>query len=587
MWLRRMSRLPALALAILAILAVLATGRAARCHAASLDIDLEGIDGELRRNVVARLAVDDRKKDGLTEAEIRDLHAGAEQAITAALQPFGYYRPFITSQLDHEGTRWKARYEINPGTPLRVDSLDVRVLGEGAADPRFEAVVAEFPLRRGDVLNHSLYELGKSRLQLVAINGGYLDARFEASEISIDLERYSAAIRVHYATGPSYRFGPVTFEQDVVDPELLKGYVKFERGDPLDFDKLIELEQTLGNSPYFSRIEVRPRRDLAVGNEVPIVVDLVPSKPGKYTFGAGYGTDNGAHTRAIAELRRLNRRGHRGEVDGSVSTTVQSLTANYSIPWPYPRTDVVTLTTGYTIENIENTEERTAFIGAGLSRLWAGWQMNYGIQFRRERFKVGLDGANSSFLVPAASWTNLVTNDPIDPTNGRRLIFSASGAHENVLSAASYLRLEGHARWLRAFGEHHRLLGRAETGHTWTSAFHDLPPSARFFAGGAQSVRGFGFHTLGPRDAAGNVTGGPVLAEISFEYEYRFLERFGVATFYDMGNAMNSYRQPLERGTGAGLRWHSPIGLVRVDLGIPLTGDRRRPEFHLAIGPAL
>ena len=151
-----------------------------------------------------------------------------------------------------------------------------------------------------------------------------------------EIHRFDPLRRHH----PALRDNPPTASAGHVragflDPELLRGYVKFRRGDPLDFNRLIELEQALGNSPYFSRIEVRPRRDLAVGNEIPIVVDLVPSKPGKYTFGAGYGTDNGAHTRAIAELRRLNRRGHRGGVDGSLSTTVQSVTANYSIPWPF------------------------------------------------------------------------------------------------------------------------------------------------------------------------------------------------------------------------------------------------------------
>ncbi len=576
------------ALGIACATLVAVTGWIVCARAASLDIRLAGVQGEMRQNILSHLSIDERKKKGLTEAEIREIHSGAEHEILAALEPFGYYRPFVTSRLDHKGSRWQARYDIDIGTPMRVDSLEVKVTGDGATDLRFRKLIAEFPLHRGDVLSHALYELGKDRFKLAALNGGYLDARFELAEIRIDLARYSSSVLLHYTTGPFYRFGPTTFHQDVIDPQLLQGYVKYQRGDPLDFNKLIELEQTLGNSPYFSRIEVLPRRDLAIGNEIPIVVDLVPSTPGKYTFGAGYGTDNGPHTRAMAELRRINRRGHRAEVDGSLSTTVQSLTANYVIPWPYPRSDVVTLTTGYAIEkNVEAAEERTAFVGARLARLWAGWQMNYGVQYRREQFEIGLDGGNARFLVPSANWSNVVSNDALDPTNGRRLIFSVSGAHESLLSTASYARLEGHARWIRAFGKRHRLFGRAETGHTWTPSFHALPPSARFFAGGAQSVRGYGFHTLGPRDAAGNVTGGPVLAEISLEYEYRFLKRFGVATFFDAGNAMNSYRDRIEQGAGGGLRWHSPIGLVRVDAGFPLTTERKRPEFHLSIGPAL
>ena len=107
------------------------------------------------------------------------------------------------------------------------------------------------------------------------------------------------------------------------------------------------------------------------------------------------------------------------------------------MPWPYPRTDVLTFSGGYTQNKVNQADERSTFGGASLSRLWAGWQETFALNFRREHFKVGLDEGIANFLTPDASWTRLRTNDPMDPNKGRRLRFRISGAQKNVLSAAS------------------------------------------------------------------------------------------------------------------------------------------------------
>lgn len=556
-------------------------------RAVPLDVDLVGLDGELDDNVRARLTIQQRRKEKLTEPEIRELHARARQEIGLALEPFGYYRPRITATLERDGARWEARYEVSPGPPLPVDSTDVRVTGAGAADPAFRALLADFPLARGQRLDHAVYEAAKDAFVRAALKHGYLDGRFERHELRLDLERYVAAVVLHYATGPQYRFGPVSFRQDAIHPDLLAGYVGFERGAPLDFNRLLELEQALGNSPFFSRVEVRPRRDLAAGDEVPIVVELTPARSQKYTAGAGYGTDNGPHVRAAAELRRINRRGHRGKIEGTLSAIEQSAVAEYVVPWPYPRTDVLTLAAGYSVFEEDEKRERAILTGPSWARIWAGWQQAISLVYRREDFRVGLDQGVGSFLVLEGSWSRFRANDPVDPSAGRRLRYRINTASDAVLSDATYLRLLAEGKWIRSVGARHRLIGRVAAGRLWTRAFHDLPPSARFFAGGSESVRGFGFQDLGRRDAAGNVIGGELLATAGIEYELRLLERWGAAIFYDAGNAMRSFATPLEHGAGIGVRWVSPIGLVGADLAVPLSEPEFRLEFHLTVGPPL
>jgi translocation and assembly module TamA len=83
------------------------------------------------------------------------------------------------------------------------------------------------------------------------------------------------------------------------------------------------------------------------------------------------------------------------------------------------------------------------------------------------------------------------------------------------------------------------------------------------------------------------VIGGPQLLIGSIEFEHRFLRKWGVATFYDIGNAVNKFTDPLASGAGVGLRWISPVGPVRVDAAWALSRDNTPLRVHLRIGPDL
>lgn len=120
-----------------------------------------------------------------------------------------------------------------------------------------------------------------------------------------------------------------------------------------------------------------------------------------------------------------------------------------------------------------------------------------------------------------------------------------------------------------------------------TDQFRQLPPRFRFFAGGDESVRGFGYQELGEEDEAGNVIGGQALLVGSLEYELRVLEKWSGAVFYDTGNAFRAFGDPLEYGAGLGVRWRSPIGPIRADVAWALSEDGTPFRFHLNIGPDL
>jgi translocation and assembly module TamA len=581
-------------LLLLAAVSGLLLGPAPVSAAEKVRVEIDGLSRDLRNNVLANLSLQEaRGDDDLTEERIRRLHTRSEEEIGLALQPFGYYRPTVQATLEREGDTWVARYVVDPGPPLKVTTEDLQIRGAGEQDSGFQELVRDFPLKPGETLYHPDYESGKEALTEYAAENGYLDAAFDTSEIRVDLDRYTADVVLHFSTGPRYLFGPVVFHQNFLNPDLLRGYVTFEQGAPLNVNTLLRLQDALSGSPYFQRVEVIPRQEEAEGLKVPIHVNLTASRPRRWSTGLGYGTETGVRASALLELRRINRRGHRGETELRLSEIEKTFRATYLIPGAYPRTDVLTFSLGYAQFDPASSKSDTFLVGVGRTQARGSWREGFSLNFQREDFEVGLDSGTAEMLMPQATWSRVKADDRIYTTNGQRIQADFRVADDSVLSNVSFLQAKAEGKVIRSFAGRFRFISRAQLGYTQTDQFRELPPTIRFFAGGDQSVRGYSFQSLGEKDEAGNTIGGKSLVTASAEIEYqflerwRFLEKWGVAAFYDAGNALNSLGSSLEQGAGVGLRWVSPIGPIRADVAWALTEPGTPLRFHLTVGPDL
>ncbi len=222
-----------------------------------------------------------------------------------------------------------------------------------------------------------------------------------------------------------------------------------------------------------------------------------------------------------------------------------------------------------------------------LGRSRGGWRETISLAYEHESFTIaGADG-KSDLLLPGISWTRTLADDLLIPSRGARLRVDLLGAHDAVLSSVSFAQLGGEAKLIRSLSPKVRALGHASFAHIFTSDFADLPPTHRFVTGGDQTVRGYAYESLGPENDAGEIVGGDTLVIAGLELEYRFLESWGVAVFMDSGNAWDGLSGDLAFGPGAGVRWFSPIGIVRLDGAVGISEDGDPIRVHLAIGPDL
>jgi translocation and assembly module TamA len=577
-----------------ALMMAVAIVRPARA-AVSLKVEIDGISGELKKNALASMRIEAARKDkDLDEARIRHLHGQAPAEIEQALEPYGYYRVVVQPSLTQESGGWVARYRVEPGPQLQVTAVDVQLLGAGAKDAGFERLVHAFPLHPGEAMLHLPYELGKNNFDDYAAAHGYLDGKFEVSQIRIDLAAYTAAIVLHYQSGPRYLYGPVRFHQDFLKEELLRGFVHFKTGQPIAANQLLQLQRELADTNYFQRVEVVPRREEAANLEVPIDVNLTPAKPQKWTAGAGYGTDTGPRGSLGLELRHINDLGHRFTAEGHLSEIEKSIRTDYIIPAILPRTGVLDFTVAYA--DLTPTTSRSLDLLAGPSYTYpvGRWRNSIALDYQRELFTVGDDHGTSNLVIPQDSLTRVYTDDRLYPSHGEKYDLIVRGGARALASDTNFGQVQADAKFVQTLGaaRRFRLISRALVGATVTDDFHALPPTERFFAGGDQSVRGYAYQGIGALDHNGNVLGGPdsVVASVELQYrlsQYRLLQKFGVATFFDAGNAGYSFGGNLKEGTGAGIFWISPIGPVRVYLATALSIPGHPLRLHLTIGPDL
>lgn len=558
------------------------------CAQTAVNVEISGIDKMLEDNVRLYLSIEQQKNHPLiNDGRLRRLHKKADQEISAALQPFGYYRPTISSNLEKaESGEWQASYDIDPGPALRIAEFNFVITSEIGQDPEFKKLIQQQALQTGNVFTHPEYEAFKTELAKLASERGYFRASFSENRVEIDLEEYVARVYLNYDGGPRFIFGEVLLRQDVLQAEFLRRYVPFEKGDAYLLDKLIELQHLLNDTDYFQTVEVRPGEALPGSNEIPIEVSLTPRKENRYLFGFGYGTDTGARTKFGWERPRINDRGHRFDSEIGVSEVGYNLEANYRVPVLNPRTDQLVYSFSEVNEELDDFDSNLRSVGVSLNHRRGEWRETLALEYQREDFEIGNDSDKTVLVIPGVTWSRIWGKNFIYVLDGLRFDFALRGGDEGLGSDVSFTQAYSSLKFITSLNRRNRFIARGSVGSTSTNDFDRLPPSVRFFTGGSQTVRGYKYQSLGPEDDSGDVIGARRLLTGSIEFEHSLSDKWSVAVFYDVGNAINDFDDDLESGAGFGVRWNSPVGPVRIDLANAISDDESW-RFHINIGPDL
>jgi len=594
----RFATLPVLGLALAMI-------GAPAAHA-TIDLEVNGVEGALRRNVLAFLSLERYKtRNDLDQALIERLQERAEREAAAALRPFGHYEAKVTSRIEQTGeARWRARIDIEAGAAVMLETVEVSVEGPGRELAAFRDVLAATPLRSGAQLDHGNYDALKSDLRRVAATYGFVDARFTANELLVDPAQRRASARLVMETGERYRFGTTTIEQRSLKEPLLRRYLRYEDGTPYDATQLLRTQFALDDSQYFSSVEVLAGEPDGDTREIPISIRADPNRRNRYSTGLGYATDSKARGTLTWENRRLNDLGHRLRVELKAAQLEQSGEARYVVPIGDPALEKLGFEFRYARDELGDLDTRTTRFQPSITQVDGEWQRVMFASFSRVTTITTATASRADFeksntlVIPGISYASVPRGYLGEALFSRALYAELRGSAKALGATDNYLQLRLEGERVFDLAPQWHLFVRGQLGATLVSDTASLPGTERFFAGGDRSVRGFGFNDLSPIDSGSAKVGGRHLLTGTVEVIRDLPRNLGLAVFFDAGNAVDSFGDPLQFSAGIGIRLRLPIVTLGIDIAQPLTNpvcrsatpDPRcnlQPGFDERSGPRL
>jgi translocation and assembly module TamA len=549
------------------------------------ELTIRGVGDAMEDVLEAFLTVDELPCDA-PRWWVERRHRQAPDEIRRAMETLGYYRSELTGELVWEEECWHATYEVVPGDPVRIQTVDLEIEGALGNEPRMRDTVDRLDIAPEEPFSHRGYENAKSSLLQRAEELGYFDAAFTRHRVEVNPQTNLADIALTLDGGPRYLIGGIDVKQTTLDDELFRRFLQFQVGEAYDAQALNRTYRDLIESDYFDRVLVAPDIDRREDGQVPIQVEADATTRRSVLVGAGYATDTGPRGRLDLRWRRVNDSGHRANLRTLVSAVNGDVTAEYRIPYGDPNDEWLFVTGEVNYEDTDTSESLRRAVRVGRTHLRGrAWSETNYVEYSTETFEVGEQEGRSQLLLFGTSWARTTSIEAPRPLRGYSISVDLRGGTQALLSDNDLVQVIVRGRQILPLGGRLRLLGRVHAGWSWLNEFEDLPPSIRFFAGGDNSVRGYGYEQLGPEED-GDVVGGKRLLTGSLELDVPLRRNWSVAAFVDTGSAFD-VTPVFSTGVGLGLRWYSPLGPLRIDLAHPLDDPDRNVRLHISLGPDL
>lgn len=450
------------------------------------------------------------------------------------------------------------------------------------------------PARASIVDRASVLAVGQWR------NRGHPKAAETGREVIADHADDTLDVRLALDPGREAHYGPRKVTGTTrVDPEFIEFMTGLPEGRRFSADEVADSEARLGRLGVFRTTRIEEAPEILPDGGLPLTIKVEDRKPRTLGFGGTYSTLDGLGLEAYWLHRNLLGRAEQLRFDASVSGLLESINPDdfdYSLgvsflkPGVYrPDTNFVT---GALAQRLDYDNYRETSIGANIgvtqqfgNRLTG----DLGLNASRARFEDIFGTREFTILGITGNLTYDSRNDPLDATRGIYVSGMVQPFYEaerdnpgirGTIEGRAYKSLVGEDKFVMA--------GRLKLGSYYGPGAAESPPDLLFFTGGGGSVRGYAYRSIGVPttvDGSEGTVGGRGLFEGSAEARLRFTDTMGAVGFADAGFVTANPRfagdNELRVGVGAGFRYFTGFGPLRVDVATPL--DRRPQDSIIAL----
>ena len=411
--------------------------------------------------------------------------------------------------------------------------------------------------------------------------------------------------------GPMLNIGNISLDGlQKVHPSSIRRRLTVQEGQLYQPSKIEEARQNLTDLGVFSSVGVKDGSSKAVDGTMPLDFSFREGKRHAVGAEAGYSTDLGAragvnwtHFNLLGNAERLRLVALVTGLGGSAQQGLgYDVYADFSKPDFLQRNQNLSARIEGLRQLFWSYRQTALLVRGGVARpLARNWNGNFGLAAEQESIEqFGVTRDYTILSVPVSTtFDNTGVGNPIEPaTHGMRLslgvtpslslgtkgegtsFFAVMNASASTYFDLTHLGISRPGRSILAF---RGTIGSIQGASTW-----NIPPDQRMYAGGSATVRGYRWQGVGPQ--YGNTRyaiGGTSIDAGSVEYRQRILHSFGMALFADAGQVGESsmpFDGTLRVGTGAGVRYYTPIGPVRLDVAVPVNRAPQGDKWDLYIG---
>lgn len=509
----------------------------------------------------------------------------------------GYFSTETEVEVDREDGTTLIRVSVDAGPRTAVSDVAIEV--NGAARAQSPEQVGElrqaWPLTPGEPFRQEDWSAAKQSGLQALRRRHYAAAEIADSEARIYADEHEAELSVTYDSGPAFSFGePVVSGTERYPERIVRNVNPIPPGEAYSAERLLEYQRQILRTPYYSNATVEIDRDPANARHAPIRVGVTEFPQQQVRAGLGFTTDTGA--RVDSSYSHLDVFGRAWVFDTRLAIERRRQLGEVALAMPPGRNAFVNSVHGSlertTLEGVELQSRR---VGVRRTRNTDKRDVAYTLEYYNDELEQ-ISGAalppdtviapgSHQALVAGIARTRRMLDNPLFPRDGRIVTLQAGVAVKGLLTDQTFLRLYGQLREYFPVKKRDLVILRAELGAVISKGGNAaIPASLLFRAGGTESVRGYGFQSIG------NVSDGTVyptrfLVTGGVEYQHWFLERWGAAVFYDIGTATDRWNgKEFFQGVGIGARWRSPVGRINADLAYGLRDGKIRP--HLSLGVA-
>ena len=504
--------------------------------------------------------------------------------VKEALEPYGYFSSEVSVDINFETKN--VCVLIHHGKRMKFSSIDVAIVGNVDDGNVFAAYLSD--LRKKDVwFNSDYYKDIKGKLENLANVYGYFSYKFLKRELIVDVANYTSKISIVFAPGKRYIFGETKFSNTPFGTKLLKKYLMYANGKPYDYYLLENTHQNLVSSRFFSSVYLSPQIDYKK-HVVNIFAHLKMQNNTVFSVGAGYGTDTGARGLEKIDVHWINRNGHSISMLARGAQENSQIAIQYYIPSFSSANAIYTIMAGASRIQQLTGYAKNVQANVGYETSIDTYKLHASLNYVVESYRLNdypiygkTTTTNANALYPQISiqktygYPNLLS-----PLYGYNILFVAAAGSKLIGSRTNFSQYDLSLRGIAAVPKTGvRILGRMSFGAIKAADLVKIPLSMQFYAGGANSIRGYPYNSIGP---------GRRIFTASFEVQCKLIDNLYVAGFVDIGNVSdNLFKDKLKVGIGPSLVYMSPVGSVNLSFAKPLLSGNADWLVQFNIGSLL